>query len=237
MTSPRRRSRAISSLVAAVTLLPLVSLGAVTASAAAAPAAKKAGSVLIVGDSVANSLRWADGAIDPIASKYKVNLQTWGCQKLVTPGCLPGGKPKSALDFLRAQRTNPVDVVIVMAGYNETSRPAFRPSIRTINKEAVAQGTHVIWVTYRQSGNVTTKSTYFNQVLREEDARLPNLSLADWAKFTKKHPGWFGPDRVHMYTVGGLGLGKFLRKALDEYFSLEASATTTTTAPSTTVQP
>lgn len=236
MAPPRRRSSPVRSRLRACTIVVAASLGVVASGASAAPTASKTGSVLIVGDSVANSLRWADGAIDPIVAKYKVNLQTWGCQKLVTPGCLPGGKPKSALDFLRAQRSKPADVVIVMAGYNETSRPAFRPNIRTINKEAASQGTHVIWVTYRQSGNVTTKSAYFNQVLREEDARLPNLTLADWAKFTKKHPGWFGPDRVHMYSVGGLGLGRFLRKALDDYFA-SLTSSVTTTVPATTVQP
>ena len=76
----------------------LVSLVAVLCVPASAHATRKTSNVVIVGDSVANVLRWAPESMKPLwSSQYNAILETWGCQQIIDKGCSPSSQ-LSALD-------------------------------------------------------------------------------------------------------------------------------------------
>ena len=192
--------------------------------------------VLIVGDSVASVLRWAPESMKPLwGGTYNVTLEVWGCQKLLDPGCIDSAS-KSALDQIVKHRDKDLDIVVIATGYNDTGAEYVRRAIRKINTEVKSQGASLMWLTYRENGNVKFKSRTFNKVLLEEAKRL-RMTLLDWELIARKNKHWFSGDRVHMNKFGGLQLARHIKKALDLKmgFTKATTTTTTTTLVTTTV--
>ena len=192
----------------------------------AAPAAErveartKVADVLIVGDSVSSVLRWAGASMKPFwDGRYRVFLEVWGCQALMRPGCLDG-KPVSAMDEIVKHEKDGIDVIVVMTGYNDVGPETVRLAMRKFTRLAASMDAHVIWLTYRENGNVKVKNTVFNKVVRAEDKKLKRLSVLDWEKISRKKRRWFSGDNVHMSSIGGHQLARHIRKALDRHFGL-----------------
>ena len=192
--------------------------------------------VLIVGDSVASVLRWAPESMKPLwGGTYNVTLEVWGCQKLLDPGCIDSAR-KSAFDQIVKHRDKDLDIVVIATGYNDTGAEYVRRAIRKIDTEVKSQGASLMWLTYRENGNVKFKSRTFNKVLLEEAKRL-RMTLLDWELIARKNKHWFSGDRVHMNKFGGLQLARHIKKALDLKmgFTKATTTTTTTTLVTTTV--
>lgn len=168
---------------------------------------------------------------------YKVTLEVWGCQKLVDPGCIEGTTPQaSTLQLIRKHRNEGFDIVVVAAGYNDTGAEYLQRSIRRIHSAVKSMGAHLMWLTYRQNGNVRVKARAFNEVVKAQAKKL-RFSVMDWELIARRQKHWFTGDGVHMNSRGGIMLGNHLRRALDNYVSGEPVSTTTTTttvAPTTT---
>jgi hypothetical protein len=192
--------------------------------------------VLIVGDSVASVLRWAPESMRPLwGGAYNTTLEVWGCQKLLDPGCIDSAQ-KSALDQIMKYRTRDIDIVVMATGYNDTGSEYVRRAIRKINAEVRSQGASLMWLTYRENGNVKIKNRAFNKVLRRE-AKSLQITLLDWEFIARKNKHWFSGDRVHMNRFGGLQLARNIKKALDlkmGYTRATTTTSTTTTTPTTT---
>lgn len=186
--------------------------------------------VLILGDSVASVLRWSPPSMKAFWKQpYAVTLEVWGCQKLVDPGCLDGKVAQpSALDLLRKHRNEKFDIVIVATGYNDTGASYLRTSIRRVHAETSRQGAQLIWLTYRENGNVKIKARAFNKVVKTQAKKL-NFYVLDWATISMRQKHWFTGDAVHMNARGGIRLGNHIRRALDAVVSGESLTTTTTT--------
>jgi hypothetical protein len=207
---------------------------------ATAIAARKTSNVVIVGDSVANVLRWAPESMKPLwSSQYNAILETWGCQQIIDKGCSPTSQ-LSALQRIISHRRDNIDVYVVSTGYNDTGNAYLGAAIRKITSEVKSQGATLIWVTYRESGNVEIKNRMFNDVVRKEQKKL-KMELLDWEKIARKNKHWFSGDSVHMNRFGGLQLARHIKKALDAHYGYGASSTTSTTTtlptPSTTTDP
>ena len=215
----------------------LVASFAVLALALPAEAARKTTNVLIVGDSVASVLRWAPASMKPLwSSEYNVTLEVWGCQKLVDPGCI-GLAKLSALEQIQRHRDGNFDMVIVATGYNDTGAEYLRRSIRKIAKEVSSQGAELMWLTYRENGNVRIKNRAFNDVVREEQ-EPQKMSILDWELIARKNKHWFSGDAVHMNRFGGLQLARQIKKRLDVHYSKSPPTTSTSVpAPTTTIAP
>lgn len=193
--------------------------------------------VLILGDSVASVLRWSPTSMKSLwKAPYEVTLEVWGCQKLVDPGCIEGDVPQaSTLQLIRKHRNDDFDIVVVMAGYNDTGAPYLQKSIKRIHSEVKTQGAHLMWLTYRENGNVRIKARAFNKVVKTQAKKL-GYSVLDWELISRIQKHWFTGDSVHMNAHGGVRLGNHIRRALDSYLSTGSVATsTTTTVVSTTV--
>jgi hypothetical protein len=192
--------------------------------------------VLIVGDSVASVLRWAPESMKPLwGGTYNVTLEVWGCQKLLDPGCVDSAR-KSAYDQIVKHRAKDLDIVVIATGYNDTGAEYVRGAIRKIEAEVKSQGASLMWLTYRENGNVKVKNRTFNKVLLEEAKRL-RITLLDWEFIARKNKHWFSGDRVHMNKFGGLQLARHIKKALDLKMGYTKATTTTstTTVVATTV--
>ena len=184
--------------------------------------------VLIVGDSVASVLRWAPESMKPLwGTTYNATVEAWGCQKLLDRGCIESAK-LSALDQIIKHRADNIDVVVVATGYNDTGAEYVRKAIRKINAEVKSQGASLIWLTYRENGNVKVKNRAFNAVLKEESKKL-RITLLDWEFIARKNKHWFTGDRVHMNKFDGLQLARNIKMALDLKMGFTKATTTTTT--------
>ena len=204
-----------------------------------AHATRKTSNIVIVGDSVANVLRWAPESMKPLwTSQYNAILETWGCQQIIDKGCSPTSQ-LSALQRIVSHRHDNIEVYVVATGYNDTGNSYLGAAIRKVAREVKSQGATLLWLTYREDGNVQIKNRMFNDVVRKEQDRL-HMEILDWEKIARKNSHWFSPDSVHMNRFGGLQLARNIKKALDVHYGRGTSATTSTTtttlatAPSTT---
>jgi hypothetical protein len=201
---------------------------------ATAHATRKTSNVVIVGDSVANVLRWAPESMKPLwTSQYNATLETWGCQQLIDKGCSQSSDLSSLQRIINHRRDN-IDVYVVATGYNDTGPAYLAKAIDAINKEVKRQGASLIWLTYQENANVKLKSRSFNAVLRTKQSKN-NMEILDWNKISRNNKNWFSGDSVHMNRFGGLQLARHIKKALDAHYGRGASSTTstTTTVPTT----
>ena len=199
----------------------------------AAHAIRKTSNVVIVGDSVANVLRWAPKSMKPLwTSQYNAILETWGCQQLIDKGCSQSSDLSSLQRIISHRRDN-IDVYVVATGYNDTGPAYLAKAIDAINKEVRKQGASLIWLTYQENANVKIKSRSFNAVLRTKQSKN-RMEILDWADISRKNKHWFSGDSVHMNEFGGLQLARHIKRALDAHYGYGASSTTSTTTSSTT---
>lgn len=165
---------------------------------------------------------------------FAVTLEVWGCQKLVDPGCLEGNVPQpSALELLRKHRDGKFDIIVVATGYNDTGAAYLQNSIRRIHAEVKQQDAQLLWLTYRENGNVRVKSRTFNSVVKSQAKQLKFFVL-DWEQIARRQKHWFTGDGVHMNAHGGIRLGNHIRRALDAIVMGKPISTTTTTTTTTT---
>ena len=213
-----------------------ITLVAALSSPTIAHATRKTSNVVIVGDSVANVLRWAPESMKPLwSSQYNALLETWGCQQLINKGCSQSSDLSSLQRIINHRRDN-IDVYIVATGYNDTGPAYLAKAIDAINKEVKKQGASLIWLTYQENANVKIKSRSFNAVLRTKRSKN-RMEILDWDKISRKNKHWFSGDSVHMDRFGGLQLARHIKKALDAHYGRGASSTTSTTSttdPTTT---
>ena len=212
-----------------------VALGAALCLPATAHATRKTSNVVIVGDSVANVLRWAPESMKPLwSSQYNATLETWGCQQLIDKGCSQSSDLSSLQRIINHRRDN-IEVYIVATGYNDTGPAYLAKAIDAINKEVQTQGAALIWLTYQENANVRLKSRSFNAVLHTKQ-RKNHMEILDWADISRKNKHWFSGDSVHMNRFGGLQFARHIKKALDAHYG-RATSSTTTILPTTTTVP
>ncbi|MBJ7369020.1 MAG: hypothetical protein JHC65_11260, partial [Ilumatobacteraceae bacterium] len=210
----------------------VLSLVAALSSPTTAHATRKTSNVVIVGDSVANVLRWAPGSMKPLwSSQYNALLETWGCQQLIDKGCSQSSDLSSLQRIINHRRDN-IEVYIVATGYNDTGPAYLAKAIDAINKEVKKQGASLIWLTYQENANVKIKSRSFNAILRTKQSKN-KMEILDWDKISRKNKNWFSGDSVHMNQFGGLQLARHIKKALDAHYGRGASSTTSTTTTTT----
>ena len=197
-------------------------------------AGRKTNKVVIVGDSVANVLRWAPNSMKPLwNSRYNVILETWGCQQLLNEGCNEKTK-LSSLDRIVLHRKDKIDVYVVATGYNDTGPAYLANAIAQINAEVKKQGASLIWLTYQENANVKAKSRAFNAVIRAKQVKN-QMQILDWNQISKKKKEWFSGTSVHMNETGGVNFARSIKKALDIHFGYGTTTSTSSTSSTTTI--
>ena len=197
-----------------------------------AQASQKTNKVVIVGDSVANVLRWAPKSMKPLwNSQYNVILETWGCQSLLNEGCNAHTK-LSSLDRIVLHQKDKIDVYVVATGYNDSGTAYLAKAVAQINAEVKKQGAALIWLTYQENANVRIKSRTFNEVIRVKQVKN-RMQILDWNRISRNKKNWFSGTSVHMNETGGLNFARSIKSALDIHFGY--GITTTSSASATTI--
>lgn len=197
-----RRVRMVAAFVAWTTVF----LGG----AASAAPPKEA---LLLGDSVLASLGWSNQGLALLEDRHPFILRAVSCQRLVTEGCT-GRSSTSALRIMRKERGRFTRAVVVATGYNDYNDGRFPAAVRRFHEEAVAQGVWLVWVNYREAGNVRDKSKVFNATLNRLQTELPRLVIVDWNELSRGRRSWWGPDQVHLYDEGAVAMARAIADAL-----------------------
>lgn len=160
-----------------------------------------------------------------------------GCQLLLSRGCMPG-VDKSAYQRFREARGTFSDVVVVATGYNEYKDESLVDALKLFREEAKRQKVTLVWLTYRENGNVVGKAKRFNAILRRAAKKNESLVLFDWHKTSLGRESWFSGDKVHMSRGGAKQMARRLGKVIDrvvEQRRLRSRFPTTTTTTTTTM--
>lgn len=165
----------------------------------------------VITDSVGGVLLWEPGANKILSDGFDLDVEAVVCRKLAKPGCgFADPSPPSALDTVLELGPKLGKIVVIVAGYNDTTpevAEAIDPLMRALTSAGVE---HVIWVTYVEHLSEWTDS---NAVLVTATARWPQLMLADWNAVALQHDDWF-VDQAHMDSYGAQALARFLHPFL-----------------------
>ena len=170
---------------------------------------------LLVGDSVMSILSHTNAALTLLEREHPFLLRSVPCQRLIFKGCKPFAKD-SSLKMLQMNKGKFSNVVVVGTGYNDLDDANFARAVREITGEAKLQGVQVLWLTYRQAGNVRMKSLSYNRQLLMLAKKIDNLYILRWCDLSNGHPEWFAADSVHMNATGGLALAKAISTAIGQ---------------------
>ena len=190
---------------------------------------------LVLGDSMMAMVGVAPEALKELNSVVPVIFGAQGCQLLLNRGCLPEVE-KSAFTRLKEARGSFSEVVVVATGYNEYRDESLAEALRLFRAEAKRQKVSLVWLTYRENGNVTAKAKRFNAMLRRAAKKDPSLTIFDWHKVSKGRETWFSGDKIHMSRGGAKQMARRLGKVIDQVIAeRKAAKSTTTTLPTTTL--
>jgi hypothetical protein len=176
---------------------------------------------LLVGDSVLNGLAqgYSTTGRQALAARHSFILDTAGCRRLIAPSCRipPGNAPTNAITEVRARAGQYDRALVVAAGYNDTpdGPVGMGPAVDAMIAEARRQGiAHVIWLTYREVGNVA-QYRQSNAVLRSRTD--PELVIADWAGRSASLPAsWFSGDGIHLGAQAAAAMADLIGDTLDQ---------------------
>lgn len=186
---------------------------------------------LVLGDSMMAMVGVAPEALAELNDLVPVIFGAQGCQLLLTSGCMPG-VDKSAYQRFREARGKFTDVVVVATGYNEYRDEALSEAIKLFRAEAKRQKVSLVWLTYRENGNVVGKAKRFNSMLRRAAKKNDDLVVFDWHKVSRGRESWFTGDKIHMSRGGAKQMARRLGAVIDrvvEQRRQKAAPTTTTT--------
>jgi hypothetical protein len=195
----------------------------------------KRAQALVLGDSVMAMVGVAPEALAELNDITPVIFGAEGCQLLLSRGCMPG-VDKSAYQRFREARGKFSDVVVVATGYNEYKDESFVEALKLFRQEAKRQKVTLVWLTYRENGNVVGKAKRFNTILHRIAKKDQSLVLFDWHKTSRGRESWFSGDKVHMSRGGAKQMARRLGKVIDQVVEQRRTKnrTTPTTLPTTT---
>ena len=173
--------------------------------------------VLMVGDSTLAVVRNMPQTQDLFVGFDPV-LDAQGCRRLVWTSCFSDTdlrRPNTVEEAILGT-AGVVDVVVVMAGYNDWNDP-FGTFVDTIMAASRSKGARqVVWLTYsegRRPGSSVSAIAAYAQNTRDlwtSAPRHPDLVVADWRTYNSRSVGWMAPDGVHLDPRGGFGLADYI---------------------------
>jgi len=175
--------------------------------------------VLMVGDSTLAVIRNMPQTQELFVGFDPV-LDAQGCRRLVWPSCFSDTDLQTPNTVEEAILGTPgvVDVVVVMAGYNDWNDP-FGTFVDAIMQAARSKGARqVVWLTFsegRQPGSSASAIAAYAQNTHDLFAsapRHPDLVVADWRTYNSRSEGWMAPDGVHLDPRGGFGLADYISR-------------------------
>ena len=211
------RSRTLRTVVGVRRSSILVLAGILLAIGFAVAAAATKAKVTLIGDSVADRMERNPVAIAALNGQFRLDLETRGCRRLVSPSCTiqgSSGPPPTVLQLVERLSQNIGKIVVVDVGYNDTPSHYdhdLDAVMRALRKLGVER---VVWLTLRDPHHVYQAA---NADIRREPKEWPGFVIADWDSYSENHPGWFEPDGIHLNHLGAARLGEFIKSVLARY--------------------
>ncbi len=176
--------------------------------------------VLLVGDSTLAVIRNMTQTQE-LFHDFDAIVDAQGCRRLVWPSCLSDTdfRIPNTVEEAIVGTPGEVDVVVVMAGYNDWNDP-FGEFVATIMNAARSKGAEqVVWLTF-SVGHPPKSSPKAIAAYAENTRDLwaaapwhPDLVVADWRTYNSRSVGWMAPrDGVHLDPLGGWGLADYLAR-------------------------
>jgi len=222
-------------LAVCVTVLTLLGIAAVPATAARKPAigANGQGTVLVVGDSLTFGANYF--------GKLGVKAQGTNIWTNVVLDAKNGRKATVGAKVIANKLTSATTAIVIALGTNDMiSRPElWYPQYVIDLVMAKTRNLPVLWVNTEFSAlgrrDWISRSVRFNRALVKAQARWPQLRIADWnTSFTPKASSRFIADGVHLTVSGYKTRATFTVNALRTYGMQVVDASTTTTSTTTT---
>ena len=183
--------------------------------------------VLLVGDSTLAGVRWYQHSQQALQGARFV-LDAESCRRLSGVSCRgrEARTPNTAVEAIESQRS-PVDVVVVMTGYNDWYTVFGRGFEQVVSAARGAGATEVVWLTYRERSdyhNPTGGASQLESLRAANDdlrARVasgewPDVSVADWNAYTSgaEADAWFTGDGIHLTLAGSYGVADFISRTI-----------------------
>jgi hypothetical protein len=169
--------------------------------------------VTLVGDSVADEIAYLASARTLVARGVRLRLEVAACRRLVAESCsVAGYRPPTTLDLVRSRGHALGQVAVVAVGYNDYEYTFTHDASQVLAALHRAGVQQVLWLTLR-----ATHHPYLamNAALRELATRTPWLTVVDWNRYSRSHPGWFKADGLHLTHVGATAMARLLHRALE----------------------
>ena len=174
--------------------------------------------VLLVGDSTLLSVG-EFGALVALRGMDPV-YQAASCRALGQPSC---GKhpPINSVNVIDGTEGN-IDVVIIMAGYDEWFT-TFAESFDQVIASARAKGAkRIVWLTYPEGVDyvlpddrkASESLINMNRIMFERVASggYPDVLIADWFRYAAATQGWFEGDDIHLTRTGAFGVADYISR-------------------------
>ena len=191
----------------------LLAVAVLAGAIGSADAASGSGPVLtLIGDSVADRIEHDATALRRLNTGFTLNLQTRGCRRLATQGCVISGEdngpPPNVVELAAQLGPRLGRIVVIVVGYNDDPTRIDRDLDRVM-RALLRQGVRrVIWLTLREARPVYVRA---NRGINAERSEWPMLTVADWNGYSAGHPDWFEADGLHLTPKGAMALAVFVR--------------------------
>jgi hypothetical protein len=225
-------------LAVCVTVLTLLGIAAVPATAARKPAigANGQGTVLVVGDSLTFGANYF--------GKLGVKAQGTNIWTNVVLDAKNGRKATVGAKIIANRLSSSTTAIVVALGTNDmiSKSESWYPTYAIDTVMEQAGGLPVLWVNLEFSptgrADWRARGVRFNRALQSATRRYPNLVIADWNKFfTPKGQSRFVADGVHLSVTGYRTRTTYFinqMKLFGQRIVDATTTTTTTTVPVTT---
>jgi peptidoglycan hydrolase-like protein with peptidoglycan-binding domain len=166
----------------------------------------------LIGDSTLAATRWY-GRLGAL-KRYNFVLDAESCRRTTHTSCRgrEGYAPENTLTVMRRLEGRWGRVLVLMTGYDDPGS-TFGDAIDAVMREAIRQGIpRVMWLTFR-TADVSYVGPTFNSDLhtfRDNNKLLlqkalkygGRLQIANWARYSARHPEWVTSDGVHLTPAG-----------------------------------
>ena len=159
-------------------------------------------------------LRWYDGVDQELTgAHYLVDVES--CRRVVEESCdgREGYAPPTVLEALAQATETPVDVLVVMAGYNDDGRE-FDEQVRYIGQVADELGIeHKLWMRFTRPDplNSVVDTRPHNDALDLVAGDVvTRWTIVDWPAYSSQLPSVFEPDHIHLTRSGAVELARFV---------------------------
>jgi hypothetical protein len=198
----RRTRVTAASLVAVVAVL-----GVFAAGAAGSPSTPQ---VTVISDSVLTSILWYQPNVDVLSQGVTLDMQVAVGRRLAGQSIpFEGSTAPTLMDLVPTLHIAPT--VVVEMGYNDDPARFHDEAEQAIDLLLARGAQRIVWVTLSES------KPEFTAMNRDLTALLlvhPQLTLADWNRYSQGHNDWFQTDHLHLMPAGGHGMATLLHAAL-----------------------